>query len=214
MNKIAYMGIDIHFSRISDLDHRRGLLFLHEYDLPYTDLSVLDGIIITNHIDEYYLLEHETILLSYLEQGGVIFCLAEKSLPWLKQIPEWKRSPIPLKDRELNIESTDNGLFEGVRTADLEYRKGVRGFFSRGYFDNVPSGSKVLITDQSQKTIVYVDRESTNGTIYAGAGTDMYRIYTYEENTANRVGLQMLESIRKEARRIKGGRTHEYCADC
>lgn len=203
MNNILYLGIDIQFARLNDRDYKRGLSFLSQYDLPYTDLNTYDGLIISTHVDEYFMTEHDNQLQDYLKSGGVIFTLAEKSMTWLQQVPDWKRSPVPLKDREVHIHNTDNGLFENIHPEHLEYRKGVRGFFSRGYFETVPKGAEVLITDQNEDVIMYVDRTSSNGTIYAGAGTDLYRIYTDEDNSANQAGLQMLEAIRKEAALIK-----------
>ncbi|HLR20348.1 MAG TPA: hypothetical protein VK115_10675 [Staphylococcus sp.] len=202
MNAIAYLAIDIQFSRLTALDIQRGLVFLNVYDLPQTNLNIYDGVIISNHVDESYLVAHDNILKDYINQGGVIFSLVEKSLPWLTYVSNWKRSTISLKDRSLEIKATDNGLFEGVKTKDLEFRQGVRGFFSRGFFGSIPDEAKVLITDQEQKPIVYVDRRH-KGTIYAGAGTDMYRIYTNEDNSSNQVGLQMLNAIRAEATRIR-----------
>lgn len=204
MNNILYLGIDIQFARLNDSDHKRGLSFLSQYDLPYADLNTYDGLIISNHIDEYFMAEHDSQLQSYLNNGGVIFTLAEKSTEWLEQVPDWKRSAIPLKDREIHIKKIDNGLLENIQPEDLEYRKGVRGFFSRGYFETIPKGAEVLITDQNNDVIMYVDRVSTNGTIYAGAGTDLYRIYAEEDNSSNQAGLQMLNAIRQEAADIKG----------
>ena len=204
MNNILYLGIDIQFSRLNDRDHKRGLSFLSQYDLPYADLNTYDGLIISTHIDEYFMAEHDSRLQDYLNSGGVIFTLAEKSMEWLQQVPDWKRSTVPLKDREVHIKKTDNGLLENIQPEDLEYRKGVRGFFSRGYFEAVPENSEVLITDQNNDVILYVDRVSSNGTIYAGAGTDLYRIYTDENNSSNQAGLQILEAIRKESALIKG----------
>ena len=204
MKNIAYMGIDIQFARLNALDAKRGLVFLYEYDLPYTDLMAFDGVIISNHVDEAFLVEHNAVLTDYLAKGGVIFTLAEKGLPWLTEVANWKRSPIPLKDREARIIATDHTLFEGVTSYDIEYRKGVRGFFSRGYFETVPAHAKKLVVDQQDNVIVYVDRESTNGTIYAGAGTDMYSNYIHEDNSSSEVSLQMLEAIHTEAARNRG----------
>ena len=204
MNNILYLGIDIQFARLNDEDHQRGLSFLSQYDLPYTDLNTYDGLIISTHIDEYFMVEHDSQLQAYLNSGGVIFTLAEKGMEWLQQVPDWERSSLPLKDREVHIKKTDNGLLENIQPEHLEYRKGVRGFFSRGYFETIPEGAEVLITDQNNNVIMYVDRVSAKGTIYAGAGTDLYRIYTEENNSANQVGLQMLDAIRKEAACIRG----------
>ena len=201
MEPIAYVGIDIQFTRLTDEDRERGLVFLYLYDLPSVDLTVYAGIIITNHVEEQFLLEHKTILDEYLLQGGVIFSLTEISLPWLANVANWKRSPIPLKDREIMIEQSNCSLFKGIEPYDINYRKGVRGFFSRGYFEKVPAHAEVLITDQSGVPILYVDRHSTNGTIFAGAGTDIYKVFINEGNTSKKLSLQMLDCIREEANR-------------
>lgn len=198
MNNILYLGIDIQFVRLDDRDLQRGLVFLNQYDLPSVNLNTYDGLIISTHVDEFFMTEHDDQLQEYLNSGGVIFTLAEKSMDWLKQVPDWQRSPVPLKDREVHIHKTDNGLLENIQPEHLEYRKGVRGFFSRGYFEDIPAVAEVLITDQNNDVIMYVDRASSNGTIYAGAGTDLYRIYTDEDNSSNQAGLQMLEAIRRE----------------
>ncbi|MGY4794251.1 hypothetical protein ACVNNN_04565 [Lysinibacillus fusiformis] len=201
MEPIAYVGIDIQFTRLTDEDRERGLVFLYLYDLPSVDLTAYAGIIITNHVEEQFLLEHKTILDEYLLQGGVIFSLTEISLSWLANVANWKRSPIPLKDREIMIEQSNCSLFKGIEPYDINYRKGVRGFFSRGYFEKVPAQAEVLITDQSGVPILYVDRHSTNGTIFAGAGTDIYKVFINEENTSKKLSLQMLDCIREEANR-------------
>ncbi|QDP99709.1 hypothetical protein FOH38_03590 [Lysinibacillus fusiformis] len=207
MKPIAYVGIDIQFARLSDEDRRRGLTFLYLYDLPYADLRAYSGLIITNLVEEKFLLEQKVLLNQYLQQGGVIFSLTETSLPWLTGVPNWERSPIPLKDREIIIKEPIHPLFSGIDAYDINYRKGVRGFFSRGYFDNIPLNAEVLVTDQSGAVIIYVDNDSTNGTIFAGAGTDIYRVFIDEDNTSSKLSLQMLTCIREEYARnkAKGG---------
>lgn len=209
MKPIAYVGIDIQFARLSNEDRRRGLTFLYLYDLPYVDLRAYEGIIITNLVEEQFLLEHKAVLDNYLAQGGVIFSLTEISLPWLIGASNWKRSPIPLKDREIIISEPIHPMFAGIEPYDINYRKGVRGFFSRGYFEEIPVHAKVLITDQSGVPIIYIDQHSTNGTIIAGAGTDIYRVFIDEDNTSSRLSVQMLTFIREEYARnqAKGGDT-------
>lgn len=207
MKPIAYVGIDIQFARLSEEDRSRGLTFLYLYDLPYADLHAYEGLIITNLVEEQFLLDHKAVLEDYLAQGGVIFSLTETSLPWLTGVSNWKRSPIPLKDREIIISEPVHPMFMGVDAYDINYRKGVRGFFSRGYFGEIPKHAKVLVTDQSGVPIIYVDQYSTNGTIFAGAGTDIYRVFMDEENTSNKLSVQMLVCIRDEYahNQAKGG---------
>ncbi|MFY0519401.1 hypothetical protein [Lysinibacillus sphaericus] len=203
MKPIAYVGIDIQFARLSAEDRRRGLTFLYLYDLPYADLRAYAGLIITNLVEEQFLLEQKILLDQYLKQGGVIFSLTETSLPWLTGVPNWKRSPIPLKDREIIITEPMHPIFADIDAYDINYRKGVRGFFSRGYFENIPLHGEVLITDQSGAVIIYVDHDSTNGTILAGAGTDIYRVFIDEDNTSSKLSVQMLAFIRQEYKRNK-----------
>lgn len=164
MKPIAYVGIDIQFARLSDEDRRRGLTFLYLYDLPYADLRAYSGLIITNLVEEKFCWS-KSIAQSVFAAGRVIFSLTETSLPWLTGVPNWERSPIPLKDREIIIKEPIHPLFSGIDAYDINYRKGVRGFFSRGYFDNIPLNAEVLVTDQSGAVIIYVDNDSTNGTI-------------------------------------------------
>ncbi|MFJ7950255.1 hypothetical protein ACIQZG_01885 [Lysinibacillus sp. NPDC096418] len=207
MKPIAYVGIDIQFARLTEEDRNRGLVFLYLYDLPHADLRKFEGIIITNLVEELFLLEHKAVLDDYLAQGGVIFSLTETSLPWLTGVSNWKRSPIPLKDREIIITEPEHPLFTGIDAYDLNYRKGVRGFFSRGYFEGIPQHAKVLVTDQSGVPIIYVDQHSTNGTIFAGAGTDIYRVFIDEDNTSSKLSVQMLACIREEysCNQVRGG---------
>lgn len=204
MKNIAYLGLDIQFARISEEDYKRGLYPLYEYDVEFTDLTAFEGIIITNHVDEDYLVEHKQQLEDYLNQGGVIFSLTEISEPFIPNIGIWKRSPIPLKDREVRIINTEYPLFKNIEKEHLEARKGVRGFFSRGYFETIPAHAEILVTDQNDDVMFYVDRESTKGTIFAGAGTDLYRLYVNENNTATKVSQNMLDVIRLEAARVRG----------
>ena len=204
LKPIAYVSTDIQFTRLNEIDHKRGLVSLNLYDLPYADLSVYAGIIITNFIEEAYLLEHKKHLEQYLQGGGVVFSLAEIFLPWLPGCGNWKRSPIPLKDREIRLREPVHSMFAGIDPYDLNYRKGVRGFFSRGYFDAIPKHAEVLVEDQEEKPIIYVDRHTTNGTIFAGAGTDLYR-FGMEESSASVLGGQMLDAIQGEYDALKAG---------
>lgn len=203
MQPIAYMSTDVQFTRLNEIDRERGLVSLNIYDLPYVDLSVYTGIIITNFIEEEYLLEHKDVLEQYLQDGGVVFSQAEIFLPWLPGCGKWVRSPIPLKDREIIVKEPAHSIFQGIDPYDLNYRKGVRGFFSRGYFDKVPEHAQILIEDQERQPIIYVDRHTTKGTIFAGAGTDIYR-YGMDSNF---LGQRIVDAIREEFEALKVGKS-------
>ena len=56
---------------------------------------------------------------------------------------------------------------------------------------------EVIVEDQDGKAIIYIDRKTTDGTIVAGAGTDLYR-FGIEENSSRVLSTQMLNWIRQE----------------
>ena len=205
LKHIAYIGTDIQFTRLQKKDHNLGLVFLNLYDLPYADLSAYAGLIITNFVEEAFLLEHKVILEKYLEEGGVIFSQVENSLPWLPGCGNWVRSSIPIKDREFRYVEPVHRLFQGIDPYDLNYKKGVKGFLTRGYFDEIPPYAEVLIVDQENKPILYIDRHTTNGVIIAGAGTALYH-YGLKENSTKYLSEQILNCIQEEAQKnMEGG---------
>ena len=201
---IAYIGTDIQFTRLTDKDRRLGLIFLHVYDIPYADLSAYEGIIITNFVEEAFLLENQTILKRYLDQRGVIFSQVENSLPWLPGCGKWVRSPIPIKDREFHYTEPVHQLFQGIDLYDLNYKKGVKGFLTRGYFDRIPLNAEVLLTDQDKQPVLYIDRHTTKGVIIAGAGTALYG-YGIQENSTKYLSEQILSYIREKAKKSRKG---------
>jgi len=203
MELVGYIGLDIQFARLKQSDRDRGLVFIDMYDLPHTDLSAFVGLIITNYVDEDFMISHRSILENYLEAGGVVFSLAEMSKSYLPNAPIWHRSPTAIKDREIILTEPVYPMFEGIDPYDLNYRQGVKGFFTRGYFKDVPQEATVIVKDELDAPIIYVDRQSTNGVLIVGAGTDLYQVYRDETSSANRLATQIVETIRGEAKKRK-----------
>ena len=202
MKPIAYISTDIQFTRLKDIDRENGLVFLQLYDIPFADFSAYAGVIVTNFVEEAFLLEHKEIIENYLNDGGVLLSQTENFLPWLPGCGNWMRSPISLKDREIRLTEPVHPMFAGIDPYDLNYKKGVRGFFSRGYLE-APEHSEVIVEDQAGKAIIYIDRKTTGGTIVAGAGTDLYR-FGIQENSSRVLRHQILGWIREEYEANKG----------
>ena len=203
MELVGYIGLDIQFARLKQSDRDRGLVFIDMYDLPHTDLSAFVGLIITNYVDEDFMISHRSILENYLEAGGVVFSLAEMSKSYLPNAPIWHRSPTAIKDREIILTEPVYPMFEGIDPYDLNYRQGVKGFFTRGYFKDVPQEATVIVKDELDAPIIYVDRQSTNGVLIVGAGTDLYQVYRDETSSAKLLAPQIIDVIRDEAYKRK-----------
>ncbi|MFC5701237.1 aspartate/tyrosine/aromatic aminotransferase [Cohnella faecalis] len=202
MKPVAHVSNGIQFTGLSKEMRQTGLSSVMLYDLPYTDLSAYAGVVLTNYIDEEYLYEHRSIIHHFLQSGGVVCSFAEPYLPWLPGGVLWQRSPIPLKDREIIVAGDGHPIFQDIDPYDLNYKEGVRGFFSRGYFE-MPDGAEPIIVDQSGSVIMYSQRLATGGTVLAGAGGDP-AMFSSPGNTSRAAVPQLVNWIRAERARNEG----------
>ena len=210
MDYIGYIGVDIQFARLTQTELMQNrIVFIDMYDLPETDLSAFVGLAITNYTDEQFMVEHKQLFEDYLAGGGVIFSMAEMGESYLPNAPIWHRSPTPIRDREMILPNPEYPMFKGIDQYDLNYRQGVKGFFTRGYFKEIPANAEVIVKDETDAPIMYVDRESTNGVLIVGAGTDLYQMYRQETSSAHKLTTQIFDAMRYEYEANKGGSTNE-----
>lgn len=161
------------------------------YELPFLQLENYQALIIPNGIDEIYLYEYKDKIHHFLHDGKLVVSFAQIYLPWLPGNTGFIRSPLSVKDRVVQANET-HPIFQGVTEYDLNYRRGVKGFFSRGYFIP-PVGSEVILHDQQGNVVLYLDEQTTNGTILCGAGTDLLGFGLLDTTTARRIGPQLIE---------------------
>ncbi|PAF43436.1 aspartate/tyrosine/aromatic aminotransferase [Helicobacter sp. 11S03491-1] len=201
-NKIAYLD--------SNGYEEKGIYnyFLYQNILEYFDiytrleegLENFDAIVIPTSIDEIYLLRHASKIQSYLEKGGILLSFAQNFLPWLPGNNLYIPSEISIKDR--TIYPSKHSIFEGVREYDLNYRRGVKGFFNRGYFIP-PKNAQIILKDNEDCCVAYIDRHSTRGIILSSAGADLLGFGIFDNNTARRMGLGLLEWVWEEIKNTK-----------
>lgn len=204
MDYIGYIGVDMQFARLSqDEMMQNRIVFINMYDLPYTDLSAFCGLAITNYTDEQFMVAHQHLFEAYLAGGGVIFSMAEMENSYLPNAPIWRRSKNLIREREVIVTQPDYPMFKDIEQYDLNYRQGVKGFFTRGYFEpsEVPTYADIIVKDEMDAPLIYVDRQSTNGVLIVGAGTDLYQMYrqeTKDSSTAHKLTTQIFDAIRAE----------------
>ncbi|WP_374019113.1 aspartate/tyrosine/aromatic aminotransferase [Paenibacillus thiaminolyticus] len=175
-------------------EHRLERMFL--YDMTIDRLAPYGALIVPNNIDEEFLYQHRDWIAQYLEQGRIVVSFAQIFLSWLPGNGLWNRSPLDINERTI-LAHDEHPLFHGVMEYDLNYRRGVKGFFSRGYFE-APLHAEIALKDNAGQTVVYIDRHSTRGTIMAGAGTDLLGYGLSDTTTARRLGPQLLAWIDRE----------------
>lgn len=173
-------------------------------DMDKIILEKYCGVVIPGMVDEVYLHRYVNKIRAYLDNGGVVISFMQNFTGILPNNTGYVASPVSIKDREVHFAEgeSSNCIFDGVREYDMNYRRGVKGFFNRGYFELDSFGEnnkpEVLLEDSEGKCVAYVDRASTNGIILAAAATDLLGFGTFENNTARRMGPNLLEWLTAE----------------
>jgi hypothetical protein len=184
-------GVNILMKR-PDLGSRLDVALL--YDLERVELTRYSGLLIGLHADQRYLAVRRDQILDYLRAGGtVVFCghVAYSFLPDLepyRPIPNYK-----VADLEV-CRSEDHPVWRGVDVNDLTWRRGVAGFYGRG-FNPPPAGARIIHTLGPQAYPVDFEYASEGkGRILVHAGADLWG-YLDGSSTAARIGPQLLDWV-------------------
>ncbi|MDE6979522.1 MAG: hypothetical protein K2O85_08155 [Helicobacter sp.] len=165
--------------------------YMNAYEsLPHIPNPLLKhcAIVIPADIDEVHLHNHKEMIEAYLENGGILVSFAQIFLPWLPGNSLYTKAQTPIKDRF--IFASPHCITEGIRDYDINYIKGIKGFFSRGYFQP-PKDACVFLHDDQQHCVGYIDSTTTNGVILATAGADLFG-YPLLDNNCRRLGINVL----------------------
>lgn len=169
------------------------------YDLPGTDLASYSGVIVEGMVDQELLLDHRDVIASYLDGGGVVVWSGQLFRPWLPGCGAFVPTTISsFRDYQVEVASP-HPVFDGVDPVDLTFRRGVAGFFARGQHPP-PPGAEVVLTLAGGDPVVYVDRRTTAGTVFAHAGTGILG-WAHSPSSAERIDVQLLDWIVTEGRR-------------
>ncbi|MCX2717908.1 hypothetical protein OQH61_09205 [Helicobacter sp. MIT 21-1697] len=180
--------------------------FLYKHILQYINLYeefesiVLEdfcAVVLPMGIDEVYLSYFKDKILHYLHNGGVVLSFMSDYMQILPFSSGYIQSLVPIKERVIQITSSDAAkvIFDGVREYDINYRRGVKGFFNRGYFDKtlLPQGVEIFLEDSEGQCVGYIDRDSTNGIILSTANADLLGFGLFDNTSARKMGLNLLK---------------------
>ncbi len=171
------------------------------YEFPGVDLTPYVGLIVPGSVDQELLHREQQRIREFLDDGKVLVFSGHLFRAWLPGgsafVPKAIRSLCDYTVRAV----TPHPIFDGVRPEDLTFRKGVAGFFARGHHPS-PRGAEVLLALEGGEPIVYVDRQTTGGTILVHAGNDLWGL-AGDETTAERVVPQLFRWMRQECKALQ-----------
>lgn len=193
---IGYLDPDDAFTRrfVETPFVREHLERIDTYDLTRIDLSARAGLVVSSQVDQEYLHRHRDRIREYLDAGGVVAFSGHLSRPWLPGAGRFEPKKIESHDDYTVLEATPHPVFDGVSMEDLTYQRGVSGFFARGH-NPPPEHATTILRLPGDEPIVYVDEESTDGTIFAHSGNDLISLGR-RSTTAARVPKQLVEWMR------------------
>ncbi len=157
-------------------------------------------IIFPYDIDQILLYDNQTQIKKFLDSGKIILNFTQTYLEYLPKLPKYIVSKTPIKDR--NILTMQHSITRGVKDYDITYRRGVKGFFSRGFIEP-PLGAEIFIEDSDGECVAYADASSFNGLLIHTAGADLLGFGLFENSTSKRLGLNLLLYLEKYLRNKK-----------
>lgn len=180
--------------------------FIDMYDFEQTDLTPYKAIVVHDFVDQLYLYKHRDRIEAYLNAGNIVIWSGHLTTDWLPGCSHFIPKPINnFSDYNVSIVQP-HPVFNGVTTEDMTLNKGVAGFFARGAHLPLPKHAEALLTLPDGFVTTYIDRHTTNGTIFVHAGRDLFS-QRDQQKTTDRIHTQLLEWIHAEHAAI-GGRTH------
>lgn len=176
---------------------------VEQYDFANEDLSGVDVLIIPNFVDQEFLFSQREKINDFLAKKKIVVYCGHLFREWLPGCAPFMPQHIQnYKDYEV-FPAENSHIFEGVTTEDMTFKKGVAGFFARGYH-HAPVGAEILLTFANGKPVTYIDRTSTNGTILVHAGRDLLG-YAGENKSTDRIRPQFLAWLEAEVKTLKEG---------
>ncbi|WP_246744873.1 hypothetical protein [Methylocystis sp. Sn-Cys] len=134
------------------------------------------GLVTTMHLDQIDFAARASALIEFFDRGGRLAFMGHLARPFLPELTPF----IPLASgRRIDFRLVANGshpIFEGIDRALLETRRGVAGFYGRGYAP-IPRGGRALTGIGPEKApIDWVWERPEGGEILMHSGNDLWSV--------------------------------------
>lgn len=177
------------------------------YDLPNTDLTNYKCMIIAGMVDQDFLEEEKHLIEQFLQDGKMVCFFGNLITGWIPGQQPYEVQEIRWHgDYDLTI-AKEHPIFEGVKVEEMTSKMGVKGIFARGSHP-APAHAEILLTLPGDKAVTYIDRHSTNGTIFMHSGSTFFHttgMNPEKGRTTERIPAQMLAWAEAELEVLQKG---------
>ena len=178
------------------------ITIMDQYELSDETLSQYNVLIVTDFIDQEFLYEQKNVILNFLNAGKIVVANTHVFRTWLPNVNPFMPKEIRKHSDYEMVATTTPGFFAGVDMLELAYRRGVSGFYARGYHPAPPKDAEVMLTFLDGTPITYIDRTSTAGTIVAHSARDLTS-YATGDNTTKLIASQFKTWLGEELTRLE-----------
>lgn len=179
----VYSGISYQRGILIESDYRKNMEVIPVNNLENTDLTDYDVLIFPRGTDEEVALKNSKRIEDFLNDKKVVISFGEIPRNWLPG-SQWGgvtpeddgplricRYIIGSSGNKLHDIETRHELFEGIENHDLHWHKGATGWCCHGHLIP-PAGSEVLVINEAGATMMYLDRNTTAGTMLISSQLD------------------------------------------
>ena len=196
--KILYLDPGHAFSLENDLKeyYKENFDVIDYYDFTDLNLENYKCIAIPPFIDQEYMYTQKEKINSFLNKGNILVFSGNLFKPWIPGTKNYIPKEITQhKDYEIHF-CKNHPIFEGVTLHEMSYRKGIAGFFARGFYPT-PDDSENILRLGENEIVTYIDRKNSKGTILIHSGNDLFS-YTEAGNTTGKIGMQTFNWVCNE----------------
>ena len=179
------------------------VVFLDQYRFHQIDLSPFNVLSVTDFIDQEYLYRHRGLIETFLNQRKIVIANTHIFRAWLPGVGLFMPKKINHHSDYAFAPAHEDTFYKNIDMHELIYRKGVAGFYARGSHPAMNKNAEVVLRFSDGEPIVFIDRESTKGTVVAGACRD-FLTYDTGDNSTKYITPQFLLWLNDELTRLNG----------
>lgn len=162
------------------------------YRLPHTDLSSVRGLIIGGGSDQIFLERNKDLLTEFVTSGGRVAVMGHVLTEFLPGLGVWRKLAYT-GPKDLAITLGDpHPVWAGVDPVDLSTRKGVTGFYARGYIDKIPVDAHVATRIGRHALPLDYVYPLGQGQVLAHGGNDLTG-WANDPNSSSKLTTQLID---------------------
>jgi hypothetical protein len=149
---------------------------VRQAELDDDRLARARGLITTMHLDQIDFAARTNALTAFFDRGGRLAFMGHLARPFLPELAPFVPLASGRRQDFALVAKGSHPIFEGIDRARLETRRGVAGFYGRGYTP-IPRGGRALTGLGPEKApIDWVWERPDGGEILMHSGNDLWSV--------------------------------------